>query len=94
MLRFISKLQNMSEEARKAGALFGAFFITLFIFLAWFAGLRANFISGTETQASVAVSQSDEFAPFASLKRSFGELIKGITSGPQKSSGAAGENSH
>ena len=81
MLRFISKLQSMSEEARKASALFGAFFITLFIFFAWFIGLRASFVPGAQEQASVAVSQSDEFSPITSLKRSFGELVKTISAG-------------
>ncbi len=91
MFRLISKLQNMSEEARKASALFGAVFVTLFIFFVWFIGLRTQFSPDTREQASTAVSQSDEFSPISSLKRSFGELVKGLSAGFPKSGGLSGQ---
>lgn len=87
VFRLISKLQDMSEETRRASALFGAFFITLLVFFVWFIGLRTPFAPDAREQASIAVSRSEEFSPVASLKRSFGELVKGISAGFEKSVG-------
>lgn len=77
----------MPEGTRKATALFGAFFITLFIFFVWFVGLRTQFAPDEREQASIAVSQSDEFSPISSLKRNFGELVKGLTTVGEKGGG-------
>jgi len=77
----------MSEGRRKASALFGALFITLLVFFVWFVGLRTQFAPDARERASTLVSQSDEFSPISSLKRSFGELMKGVSAELEKSKG-------